>query len=431
MTLTQSIAEHAENGDARALFEEARRRRRRRRAVVVGIVAGAVVVAAVVLHTSGGGGNGPRRPHTVSGRGHPGGASGDQSAVGARTVTSVALPARYWLNHVSTAGGNLLLTGTLPSTASASQCVAALMDPLTLKVNKVTRGNCDDPALWGETVLAVSPHPDDGEIAIAHLDGNTGTVSTGPTVMTYSYSSDTQDLETYGGGWLWIYDEATTKGPEVLEVSEATGQVIDTVTVPALYRPILVADDDGLWLGNTVSGNPLSSAIWHVGPGARSAVGVGPASQFVSWLVASGNDLWAGIGPDGGTGRKIWRFDGPTWTVAFSAPDRYDTTGVVGGESDGLWDAVADPPLVGHFTRSPSGAWSSPGQNTRQDIVEIDPDTGSETVRSAIRPVPTLTAETGTVVGQSTYLDGSFFILQPPFRANGYLGYEVLVRVRS
>jgi hypothetical protein len=430
MTLTQSIAEHAGDGDAQALFEEARRRRRRRRAVVVGFVA-AALVSAIVLQATGSGGTGPRPPHAVSGRGHPGGASGDQSSASARTVTSVALPARYWVNQVSTAGGNLRLTGTLPSTRLATQCVSALMDPVTLEIGKVTRGNCDDPALWGETVLAVSPRPDDGLIAIAHLDADTGTVSTGPTVMTYSYSSDTQDLETYGGGWLWIYDEATTNGPEVLQVSETTGQVIDKVSVPALYRPILAADADGLWLGNTVSGNPLSSAVWHVAPGARSAVGVGPASQFVSWLVAGGDHLWAGIAQVGGTGRKIWRFDGPTWTVGFSAPDRYDTTGVVGGESGGLWAAVADPPLVGHITRSPTGVWRSPGQNTRQDIVQIDPDTGSETVRTAIRPAPTLTAETGTVVGQSTYLDGSFFILQPPFRANGYLGYELLVRVRS
>jgi len=429
MTVTQSIATHTVDGDAQALFEEARRRRRRRRRLVAAVTAGAVVVAVVAALAAGGGANGPGPTSNIATRGRPGGAPGDQSA-GERAVASVALPARYSFDQVAAAGRNLFLTGTVVSASSATTCVAALMDPRTLEIGTVAEGSCDDPALWRQSVLPVSAHPDDGKIAVARLDTRTATVSTGPTVMTYSYSSDTQDLETYGGGWLWIYDVATTNGPEVLQISAATGQVTDTVTVPPLYRPLLVADDDGLWLGNTVAGDPMASAIWHVAPGARSAVGVGPPSRFVFWMVGAQGHLWAGIGEPGFTHREIWRFDGPTATVAFDVPDHYLTTGVVGSEADGLWAAVADPPVT-RVIRSRAGTWISPGQNRREDIVGIDPDTGHETVVHAIAPAPALPASIGTVKGQSAYLDGSLFILQSSSRNDVSSGYRILVRVKT
>jgi hypothetical protein len=61
MTLTQSIADHPVDGDAQALFEEARRRRRRRWVLGVVIVVVAATVASVTLT---GGGTGQVAPRT-------------------------------------------------------------------------------------------------------------------------------------------------------------------------------------------------------------------------------------------------------------------------------------------------------------------------------------------------------------------------------
>jgi hypothetical protein len=442
MTVTQPTAERAIDGDAHALFEEARRRRRRRRLLAAGFVVVTILVAGVVLHATGRGGSGAGRGSGLSVPGHRGGASGESSSASARGVTPVTLPAGDEFNAVTTEGRDLLLTGTRTSGRPSPPCVAALMDPRTLAIGRVVTGNCDDPALAGRTVMPVSSPSPNGHwtVAVAREDPATGAVTTGPVVMTYSDSSDTRPVTAYGDRSLWLYDVATTHGPEVLQISEATGRVTDTATAPPLYRPILAANDDGLWLGNSVEGGVSTDPLWHVAPGAASAVAVTgpplsrrydkPGVGFrtydldVIWLLGIGDHLWAGTALAGNIDQTIWRFDGPTARVVFSTPDHgYDPTGVVGDEADGLWTAVPFPP----FGTGPV----TPSENTRQDIVRIDPDTGAETVAAAAAPVPTLDAEEGMTAGQAAYLDGSLFVLQPPFRADGYLGYEVLDRVRT
>lgn len=67
----------------------------------------------------------------------------------------------------------------------------------------------------------------------------------------------------------------------------------------------------------------------------------------------------------------------------------------------------------------PFGEQISPSDNTRPDIVRIDPTTGSEQVESTIKPIPTLHAEEGPLRGQATYFDGHLFLVQPPFREDG------------
>lgn len=442
MTVTQPIAEGAADGDARALFEEARRRRRRRRLLATGIIVIVLLVAGAVLHATGRGGSGAGGGSDLPVPGHRGGASGETSAASARGVTPVTLPAGDEFNAVTTEGSDLLLTGTRTSGRPSPPCVAALMDPRTLALGPVVTGTCDDPALAGRTVMPVSSPSPRGRwtVAVAREDPATGAVTTGPVVMTYSDSSDTRPVTAYGDGSMWLYDVATTTGPEVLQISETTGQVTDRATVPTLYRPILAADDDGLWLGNSVQGGVSTDPLWHVAPGAAAAVAVTgpPVSERydkpgvglrtydldVIWLLGRGDHLWAGTALAGNIDQTIWRFDGPTARVVFSTPDHGDDpTGVVGDEADGLWTAVPFPPF------GPGPVTSA--QNTRQDIVKIDPDSGAETVVGSIAPIPTLDAEEGLATGQATYLDGSLFLLQPPFRADGYLGYEILDRVRT
>jgi len=358
-------------------------------------------------------------------RGTTPGSSSTASGRGVR-VTTVTLPSRWWFNQVSASGGRLLLSGEVPSTSNSSNsdCVAATFDPQALRIADTTSGSCSDPAIFGETVMEVnadSPvQSNDAAISIGRIDPQTGRMSVGPIVMTYTSLSDTRPEVAYGGGWLWIYDVDTTNGAELLQVSTSSGRVEDMISMPQLYRPILAANDDGLWIGNSIEGSPAPYVLYHVSPGTDAATGVvaGSASS-VFWLVGSGEQLWAGIGPSFAD-QTIWRFDGSDRDPVFRVPDDgYDPTTVVGNESDGLWTVVPYPALI---SKSASGPYP-------EDVVRIDPDSGEETVVALLPHMTLPSTDEGLTAQQAVYLRGSLFVLEPPFGGYGYLGYSRLVRV--
>lgn len=439
MTVTESIAEQAAGGDAQALFEEARRRRRRRWMLVGGFLVSAALVTVGVLSFSGGGGNGSRN-HVVSGESHSAGLPVEQSTTGGRASTALILPTRYTFNSVTTSGSNPHLSGTVASTKQSPQCVVAPVNPQTLKLGKIVEGSCNSPVLWGATILPVTSYlpgssGDRETVAITRLDARTKRVSTGPVIMTFAQSSDASPVFASGDGSLWVYDVATTNGPEVLQISEATGQVTATVSVPALSRPLLAVNDDGLWLGDSVQGGTSSSALWHVARGASSAVpvvgpprtqryvkaGVGLTTETLSviWIVGSGHHLWAGIGPTY-TQQTIWAFTGPSAQVEFHIPDHgFDPTVVVGDATAGLFSVGPYPPFGEQIASRPRS----------QDVIRIDPKDGKETLVSTLRPFPV--SDQGVLLrGQLTYVDGSVFVLEPTFDAFAYPGFNELVRVK-
>jgi len=247
----------------------------------------------------------------------------------------------------------------------------------------------------------------------------------------------------YGGGWLWIYDDSTIVSgaekvnisnpgrAELLQVSTSSGQVVDTVSMPVLYRPLMTADNDGLWIGNSVEGGQCSgcsppSALYYVSPGSdRAVVAISDSSLIVCWILGSQHHLWAGIGHEksGCTQEVIWRLDGTDFQPVFQVPDQgYDPFTVVGDESDGLWTM--------QWTHPPTGI--SPTASP-QEIVSIDPDTGAERV---VATLPTLVVPlsgeySGLVEGQAAVLDGTLYLLDPPFaQSEQDLGYSTLVRVK-
>jgi hypothetical protein len=296
------------------------------------------------------------------------------------------------------------------------------LEPQKLQLEKTSRGSCNDPAIFGETVAEVnaySPDSNNATIRVVRIDPVTGHVSEGPVVMSYGDYSDTKPVTAYGGGWFWIYDVETTKGPELLQISTSSGRVEDTVTMPKLYRPILAANEDGLWIGNSVEGSEAPDVLYHVTPGSGTATGVVAGTSLNAfWLVASGEDIWAGIGPSF-TQQTIWRFDGSDPYPVFRVPDHgYEPTSVVGNEAEGLWTVVPYPPLG---TRLVSGPYP-------QIVIRIDPDSGKETVAATL-PRFVLPDDEGLTTAQAAYFEGSLFVLEPPFDARGYLGYTQLIRV--
>jgi hypothetical protein len=268
------------------------------------------------------------------------------------------------------------------------------VDPQTLDIGSGSDANCNDPAVDGETVGVVNgyiPDSNNATISIARVDPETGKTSVGPVVMTYGSYSDTRPVMAYGGGWLWIYDDSTivsgaervnVSNPgtaELLQVSTSSGQIVDTVPVPVLYRPLMAADNDGLWIGNSVEGGECSGcsppdALYYVAPGSdKAAVAIPDSKLIVCWLLGSGR---SSLGRDrtrksGCSQETIWRLDGTDFQPVFKVPDQgYDPNTssemnrTASGQCSGLISQPVSPPPLARRrswastpTPVPKGSW--------------------------------------------------------------------------
>jgi hypothetical protein len=233
--------------------------------------------------------------------------------------------------------------------------------------------------------------------------------------MTYGSYSDTRPVFAYGSRWVWIYDVETTNGPELLQVSAQSGDVVKAIPMPSLYRPLLAADAGGVWIANSIAGSAASALSYVAAGSSVPRVVVSDTNVPICWLVASGTSAWVGAGVGGGCVKEaVERFaddsTAPVFTAAAGVTPPAFT--VIGDEAKGLWTMQ----------------WLSP---TREEIIHIDPNTGWESVVGTLRssPLPTYETDEGLAQGQSVYFNGSLYLLEPPFRKNGYLGYTSIVRV--
>jgi hypothetical protein len=411
---TTRLTAHAH--DVEALFREARRRRRRRRLLLgaaLVIVVGAVSTGVAVSRRGGGGGahgshqyrpSGPRTAPPTPVAKPPG----------------VALPSSGYFNQIAVTSSGLLVTGVTPATAGSTLpvCVSAPVAPRTLVVGPVRTGNCGDPRMFGQSVEVVnspSLQTNNATISVNSLNPASGQVVYGPVVMTYASASDTRPVTSSGGQWLWIYDVDTTSGPVLLQVAQRTGAVVDTIAMPALYRPLLAADDGGVWIANSISGSP-APALFYVQAGSSvPRVVVSSTDVPICWMVASGTDAWVGAGVQAACAKQdVQRYTDAGGAPDFTAAGSFLPFTVIGDESDGLWTMQYATP-------------------SRESIVHIDPDTGAESVIASIPAValPNYLTYGGLVQGQGAYFDGRLYLLEPPFHENGYLGYQSIVSVAA
>ena len=222
-------------------------------------------------------------------------------------------------------------------------CAAASVDPLTLHVISVARGNCGDPALFGEHVMAIvyasslRNHPGWGTNAlvmrIATVDrAARAGYRLGPIIVTYPDGSDSRAETIQGDGSLWVY--ASTTGPrsklgELLRISETTGRVVERWMMPPIARALLATDANGLWLApSNDAGFPTDASssqkvavesLYRVAPGMRSPERVFDVGQDgARWIVASDHSVWLDVGRPLGT-RALWRFAGATATPTIRA----------------------------------------------------------------------------------------------------------------
>ena len=178
-----------------------------------------------------------------------------EAATGAAATPAVSelpIPSRASFYTVEASGNRLVLSG---SDATGNDCDWLVVDAHTLRVGASRGGGCEQPGFASAPVVPVQfyrPQGNETSVRIARPTSGARRAHYGPVVMRFPEISDTRLEWVYGPSLLWLYDVATTRGAEVVEVSTTTSRVVRTVSMPRLDRPLLAADADGLWIAASV-----------------------------------------------------------------------------------------------------------------------------------------------------------------------------------
>lgn len=309
----------------------------------------------------------------------------------AALVTFISLPLGGLYFSVQPAGKELLVSGFA---TTGTRCAWVTVDPSSLAA-KQTKRTCDrPPASAYPYVPTVIPnrHSLWQNVRLAHV---TKSLSYGPVVLRYQDSSDTRPLWTYGNGSLWLYDVDTTRGSIAMRFSATSGRVLETVPMPKLFRPVIAANDDGLWLVAAVNGGvsgQYPAALYHVAPHSRKAVIVHRGGRAALWITAHNHTVWAEL-ISGKQSVALWRFDG---TAATARPLSH-------GNAVGATEAV-------YGAGSLWGLAESGSRCTKERVLRIDAATGRET---QIASVPILATCGSLILAPSAlaFFRGALFFL--------------------
>ena len=349
------------------------------------------------------------------------------TASGSRVFASAVIPSNLDLTAIHSSPSGLVLSGT--ATLDGDQgvsCLTARANPRTLALSGIVEPPCDSPALAGHSIAAVQEQSRTmvATVRIARLSP-AGHIDLGPVVVTYSVASDTHLESVYAPGSLWLYAPTTPTGGRALRISEATGRVVqDTLVSPALDRPIIAANANGLYLAPDAEtgflGRPRqpneNGIIYHIGIGAPAAEVFDAASStqfsgYVSWITAGGNGLWADICQrPGHRSCAITRFNGPSPKPVFQVSDRSLT---------GYW--IVGTPSEGFYTATqPRGA---PAQTSIDDnVVRVDPSTGAVKVIATVTAPEFWQGNFYSGSAEAALFGRSLYLLVPPTnQANGTL----------
>jgi hypothetical protein len=399
------------------LFDEARRlqqRRRRRRYVALALVACVAAVGAGLVGRGGGG----DRSSSRTGSGAP-----PRVALVSRSLA--ALGQSPWL---SVAGRRLIVSDTDNLSFAHGRvegtCDAASVDPVTLRVVSVARGNCGDPALFGERVMPIvyAPslrnHPGWGTNALAMRIATVDRAAPagyrlGPVIVTYPDGSDTRAETIQGDGSLWVY--ASMTGPraklgELLRISETTGRVVERWRMPQIVRALLATNANGLWLApSNDSGFPTDASpsqkvavesLYRVAPGMRSPERVFDVGQDgARWLVANDQSVWLDVGRPSGA-PALWRFEGPTATPTIRAAATLGGIRQCGDLGEGFATVLG----------SANGIYcvGNPGPNS-EGVYWLGPSGGRSTVVASVS-----TSARYEFMDNAVTYHGSYYFIDPP-----------------
>jgi hypothetical protein len=388
--------------EAEALIREARRLRRRRWLIGISIGVTATLVGGGLYLASGrGSGGGVPAPPGASSRpvAKP---SSPHQQVG--SVTSIGLTGTFY-DTVLTVGGQLQL-----ESSSGPPCQTAEVTPLTLRLSSISEST-SEPCVYG----AFSPSPSVPKGAMGTeitnfagprpVVGPNGTNTEirlvgpnrklGPVVLWYHWASYQQPAIAYGGGHLWIYDAATAHGPELLQLSERTGQVEDTIAMPGYYYAIVEADGSGVWISQGPQAGP-TTGLARVIAGSSHADVIRSFAGNVGWMTENAGALWVGVYPPsepcpGCSVEQVWlRTQSGRWKLVVPQAEHS-----VPLAADGSYFFVA-----------PVG--TSSGLAT-EEVVRVNPATGASAIVTA-KLLPATRIGALAREGQA-YFDGAIYVL--------------------
>jgi hypothetical protein len=222
----------------------------------------------------------------------------------AALVASLTLPfggIQWWT--VEPAGHSLLVTGSPPSGALCEFDVVALG---TFAQRGPTERPCAEPPVKPHAIVPIVGSERD----LFHVPVSLA----GKVVFRFEDASDTRPQYAWYGRSLWIYDMATTQGPEALRFDARTGRLLQKTAMPQVERPVMIANADGLWLDPATNGGIAGervAEVLHVAFGASRPAVVHRGGRAAMWMAASGHSVWLEQ-IAGRSSVSIWRIDGAT-----------------------------------------------------------------------------------------------------------------------
>ena len=201
------------------------------------------------------------------------------------------------------------------TTGSHGHLLFRLGRPSWLVLDDERSGSCADPALEGRRVLPVFAIDKSHDlwwtgrvVRIAHVVPHSPGYTLGPVVMTFpAFMGRLSPTWIYGGGDLWLYEWDNPGGVDLMRISATTGDVLQRLRVPKVWKPVLAYNDEGLWIapsGQTSS--PTSLYLVALGgvhatrctisptPGSRSGSSC-PATTFGLRAAATPERSWRGV----------------------------------------------------------------------------------------------------------------------------------------
>ena len=360
-------------------------------------------------------------------------ASSPISTNGQVSVDSVRLSVSADYTGMSVVGGRLMLIDygdSVPHAANGGTCRTAIVNAESLRMSEVTRGPCDDPALFHRNVMAVDQNNDSSQISvrIATVDSRARSgYILGPVLVSYNQCSDCWDTSIAGPRSLWEYAPFATRQTttavkgELLRVSERTGKVLQRWQMPSMPRPVLAVDSDGLWITTSIDGAG-PSVVYNIRPGSRQP---DPVVRFATkadaglparFLVAEDHTVWFETYP--GTLRtvpRLWQLDSTHAVIRGQpAPGVKDCADSGEGQATVLGNAT-----IGFYCVTED--WPNDQITTKQNVFQILPGALSQhRVATVAGPPETYDLQAAAVLGRS------YYFLDPPTQtqaqANDFYG---------
>jgi hypothetical protein len=290
----------------------------------------------------------------------------------AALIVSLTLPSgggQWW--NVAPAGHSLLVTG---SPRTGPLCAFYVVELGTFRGRGPYQRSCDTPP--------VSPHPIVPVVGSSRNSFDVPVMVAGKVVMHYEDASDTRPQYAWYGRSLWIYDVATSDGAEVLRFDARTGALLQRTAMPKVFRPVMVANGDGLWLDPATNGG-ISGVnvvpVLHVAFGASKPVVVHRGGRAAMWMAASAHTVWfeqiSGL-----SSVAIWRIDG-TKVRLVTRPRKIGFQGAYGGGR--LWELTC---------------------GVKEHLLRIDPNTGASTPVGQFPRIANYCDASMTVAGSEVFV---------------------------